>query len=177
MANHWVRCDLDGADGDSFDAATCIESIIGNSEAVYENSGYDQVLLLSSPETVGSSWYHGPVPIPARRDRDARWREFGVSLLACGGSDAGGATFTVTLTPMFRAPTDEDDHADIAVAQGTTPAWTTETTVRFSRSVPDFMAVDDDGETVRAYLLWWVLTCSTSSANARLCGWRVREIV
>ncbi len=177
MPDYWVRCPVTAPDGQSFDAATCIERVIGNAEAVHWNSGFDQTTILQAFETISSpsSWYHGPLPVPGRYDRDSLWRSLWVSPLCAGGGAT--ATMKCSLTRNFEEPDDHDDSISWNLTATTTLAWQTEQELVFSRyAQPGRWNIWDGDSQVTVHRPYLVFHIDGSATSPRFAGFRIREI-
>lgn len=133
---YWIDAPATWAEGRSLDAALCRESIIGNTEAVQDESGWDQCILLPSLLTASSGFYFGPVVVPIRFDRNGMCRKLGIRVFAGGNTDA--ATLRVWLTPVYREPgASYDDLAEFELSSGA-PVWSDEVLFEFDRDyLPD----------------------------------------
>ena len=177
--SYWIDHPSAWAEGYPLDASLCAESLIQCTNATYEVSGYDQCIVLPAAETAGSGWYFGPIPILARLDRTAGWRDIGVRPLCAGGG--GQSTLRVFLTPERVAPsTTHDVYVDWTVAGGDL-LWQSEATLSLRRDarldLREFTDEADGDYRSRSRLLFLVCEWASVANSPSFGGLRFREVI
>jgi hypothetical protein len=172
---------------DPFSAAIAVQMFRANNEAIFEESGYDQSIVLHASETCSGSWYFGPVPVPVRYDRDGLPRALKITPLCEGGT--GERTLYCFYLDEFR---DGDTTVDIlrminwTVAAAATCEWQTEKTITPPRSInfpswaglPDAPSGDATADYTTHALYGYLLFKWDSVATSPVwTGVRIREAV
>ena len=175
---YWVRGPTSVAEGDTLDAHTARVLLQGNLESVYEEDRFDYVVLYQASQEGSGSWWGGPHPIPARRDRDGLFRSIRVTPLA--SSEGAKNTLRVYFTPRYYEPVSTVDESTDWDVESSDVEWQTAQTFRPPRYWDPFRHLSPDGDEsglVRWVWLTWQWRSSAGSPAPRFSGFRVEELV
>lgn len=177
---YYTSGDLTWAEGSPLDAHTARVLMQGNAEAIYEEARYDYCEVLPTSEQASAGWYHGPVPVVLRRDRDGLWRTLRVTLLAAGGSD--GHNLRIWLTEGWWQPqATRDLYDDCPVPASATCDWQTPKDLTPPRgwrpSVSRLESADDEQAEVAVGWLFFEWVTSGGVSPPLFAGYRLEEVI
>jgi len=184
MARHYyVRCDYTPSEGDSLHAGWAKEGLLGDAEAVYEDSTiFDTCVVLPYTNILSGSGYQlalGPHPVPMRYDRDGLLRRLYFEPLVSAGT-AASLDWHVFLTDDYREPDTTEDPSAAFQTTSSTVAYLTAGYIQPPRewTCRSRYSFDDGEDRVRVVMGWVTLYCvDPGSDKPKVAGLHIYDHV